>query len=82
MGEVVRLHRHKLHRCEKPDCWVCRGGLIECVVCGGAEGDLPRDCPGYMMLPEELESISSGRMDYFRQFGWIPCDIVSDLNNS
>lgn len=45
-------------------CPVCDGGLSVCLVCGAAEGELPRECPGRTMTREELDGVLDGRLDY------------------
>jgi hypothetical protein len=32
--------------CEVLHCRICDGGLLECVICGEAEGGLEATCPG------------------------------------
>ncbi len=51
---------HKLHTCNNPCCNVCEGGLSSCDVCGGAEIDLPRVCPGRRMTEGEREAVRAG----------------------
>lgn len=39
-------------------------GLDHCKVCGGAEGDLTSDCPGYLVSEETQREIYMGRVDF------------------
>lgn len=52
-------------------CMVCEGGLALCVVCGGAEGSMPSDCPGHRMEPEVQDAVYAGEVDYDRREGWV-----------
>ncbi len=51
-------------------CNICDGGLALCVVCGGAEGSMPTDCPGVALAGSTLEAIYAGTTD-FRDGEWI-----------
>ncbi len=51
---------HKLHTCTDDRCSICVGGLSWCDVCGGAEIDLPRVCPGRRMTEREREAVRAG----------------------
>ena len=81
---IVRWPRHVRKRCE--GCEQCRedgyggghyGGdclldvLFACRVCGGAEGSLPRDCPGERMHEIVECGVMSGDVDYDAREGWI-----------
>ena len=68
---VSRLDGHRKHSCLREDCAVCQGGLFFCEVCGGAEGDLPRDCPGARMGAEDRAAVAAGLLD-FRDGAWCP----------
>lgn len=63
--------KHKLHECEKEDCYVCTGGLALCTVCKGGEGTLPQECPGRMMTEEEEQDVMHARTEFFRGRWWI-----------
>jgi hypothetical protein len=39
-------------------------GVSHCVVCGGAEGGLPTECPGRKLTAEEGDQIYDGLLDY------------------
>lgn len=52
-------------------CFICNGGLACCNVCGGAEGSMPTDCPGYEMPSEVAEAVYAGEVDYSRREGWV-----------
>lgn len=45
-------------------------GLSHCKVCGGAEGTLPTDCPGFRLSRIEQEAIWHGTHDY-RDGAWV-----------
>lgn len=50
--------------CTDPHCNICEGGLAVCVVCGGAEGTLPTDCPGYKMDEQEQAYVMAKQIDF------------------
>lgn len=56
--------RHRLHACNDSNCYVCRCDLQACEICGGAEGCLPKDCPGRSMTDEELKLVRRGVVNY------------------
>lgn len=56
--------KHTLHSCNEDRCFVCEGGLALCTTCGGGEGDLPKECPGYRMSEEERELVMRGQRDF------------------
>lgn len=39
-------------------------GISACRTCGGAEGSLPTDCPGGLMLASTEEAIYNGIIDF------------------
>jgi hypothetical protein len=43
--------------------------LAWCRVCGGAECELPSECPGVLMSQEQKDSICSGLLD-FKESEW------------
>lgn len=45
-------------------CPICDFGLFECAVCGGAEGELPMECPGILMTGEQKDRVMAGSLDY------------------
>lgn len=51
------------------NCPICNSGLASCVVCGGAESCMPRDCPGRRMTEEEKNAVTAGNLD-FRDGQW------------
>lgn len=60
-------HVYFKHEGRCPDlghCNYCDGGLALCVVCGGAEGELPTECPGGRMTREQRKDVYSGILDY------------------
>lgn len=56
--------QHAFHSCNEEDCYPCGGGLAVCVICKGAEGSLPTECPGAKMTSEQDEAIMAGKLDY------------------
>lgn len=39
--------------------------LFICAVCGGAESDLPTECPGRVLTAEESDQIMNGDLDFY-----------------
>jgi hypothetical protein len=56
---------HKYHSCNYDTCNVCNGGLAWCTVCGGAEIELPTECPGRAMTEVEKQKIADGSLFYY-----------------
>ncbi|WP_195178930.1 hypothetical protein [Mesorhizobium sp. INR15] len=56
--------QHILHECNDHECFVCRGGLGLCTICGGAEGAMPTDCPGEKVDSAILDQVYRGEFDY------------------
>lgn len=60
--------------CDKDgDCMICDGGLGLCRVCGGAEGSLTTECPGFQISTEQSDAIynrGAGGLDW-RNGQWI-----------
>lgn len=51
--------------CDKEGgCNICDGALTVCKVCGGAEGSLASECPGYRVHPDVLDAVYSGQIDF------------------
>lgn len=59
-GNIQYFPRHKFHRCKEFSCAICEGGLALCVVCGGAEGSLPTECPRERMTNAQENSVYAG----------------------
>ena len=77
---VIPFPGHKWYRCKIAECHCafCDGGLVSCTVCGGAEGSLPTDCPGYRLSEGIQGEILAGRIDYGWKKGWhLPAGAVS-----
>lgn len=55
---------HKFHSCNAESCFICEGGLADCVVCGGAEASLPTECPGSQMHSAVADQVQSGAFDF------------------
>jgi len=52
-------------------CWSCNG-LSMCVLCGGAEGAIPTDCPGEWMHDIVEQEVFDGELDFRRVLGgWV-----------
>jgi hypothetical protein len=49
----------------------CDGGLALCKTCGGAEADLPTDCPGRGLTDDERTGIETGALDFLWKQGWV-----------
>jgi hypothetical protein len=60
-----REHIFEKHRgCEIPHCHICDGGLAYCVVCKGAEGSLPTECPGAPMSGRTQDAVYAGLTNF------------------
>jgi len=70
---------HTWHKCNEHDCIVCNGGLGWCTVCGGAEADLPRDCPGTRMTEEQKISVRNEDLDFYRGRWWRSAEADDDF---
>lgn len=57
------------YRCDDGTC--VHVNLFACVTCGGAEGDLPTDCPGEHITWPMRQSIYNGDLNYLRGPGWV-----------
>lgn len=70
---IIQFPRHKWIHHSNRDCMcaICIGGLAACSVCGGAEGALPTDCPGYRMECVVEEDVYDGKVDYRAKEGWV-----------
>jgi hypothetical protein len=76
---VLRWPRHIRENCPpgrdqciEGRCPLCSGGLFYCRVCGGGEGELPTDCPGERMHPDQAAAVYNGHVDYVaRRGGWV-----------
>ena len=55
---------HVQHKCNKEDCYLCTNELFQCEVCGGAEGELPKECPGKAMSYSEKRLVLDGSLDF------------------
>ncbi len=62
------MTKHTLYKCppecDHPHCPICEGGLALCIVCGGAEGSLPTDCPGYKMSQTQEDNVFNKTLDF------------------
>ena len=54
----------KHSNCTKEYCNICYGGLCNCIVCGGAENSLTKECCGYKINSTVLNEITEGKVDY------------------
>lgn len=61
------MNKHTLEKhtdCKDEYCILCVGGLASCIICGGAECELPKECPGTKMTSEQKDQICAGHIDY------------------
>lgn len=64
---------HIKYKCEcgrERHCFFCDGGLFLCTVCNGAEGSLPKECPGRQMTTEEADAVYAGKLGYINH-AWV-----------
>ncbi len=47
-----------------------RKEVAHCKICNGAEGSLPRNCPGKRMPGDVADAVYAHRMDYTDALGW------------
>lgn len=59
-----QFETHRLHECDREDCYPCSGGLSLCTVCGGAEGSMPYSCPGVKMTEKQQDDVMAQRFDF------------------
>ena len=84
---IIRWPRHIRERCTDDECERCMAGtcitetLFSCRICGGAEGDLPTDCPGERVPYELLREVHIGRANYLRHHGWVTIDDLQFRSN-
>ncbi len=60
----------KGQECDDAGCWICRGGLAVCNVCGLYEGSLTTDCPGVQSYDDYSSLVYAGKID-FRNGKWV-----------
>lgn len=48
--------------CRREGCVFCGGGLFQCTICGAAEGELLRYCPGYRLNNEAKDACYTGNV--------------------
>lgn len=60
MKHVYEEHKN----CTTPNCMICDGGLVVCIVCGGAEVELTSECCGTRMTIYQKEDRATGLIDY------------------
>lgn len=70
---VIRFPGHRWKRCKRgcAGCMFCDGGLSLCRNCGGFEGSMPTDCPGYRMTERTANLVYERALDYRRSEGWV-----------
>ena len=59
-------HIPKTHiKCDSPGrCYICDGGLILCITCGGFEGSLPTHCPGFEMTEDQEKAVAHRQLNF------------------
>ena len=75
---ILNWPRHIQQNCpEGTDDYRCHNGtcvhqnLFCCSRCGGAEGDLPTDCPGEQITSDDRQAIYAEQLNYLRPHGWV-----------
>lgn len=65
---ILRWPKHVRRACRDDceGCFICNGGLFQCIVCGGAEGDLSTECPGERTSLAQRDAIMSGAIDFIK----------------
>ena len=64
-GHVWDSHDGAAGPCPRPGaCPICDGGLLNCVICGGAEASLPTECPGHRMTATEADAVQADQLDF------------------
>ena len=61
---------------EYDNCQACV--LSYCKVCRGGEAELPEECPGRVMTPEEQVMVGMDELDYMLGCWWLRGKIVWD----
>lgn len=61
---VLRWPKHTL---VSPEEYPDLGG---CSVCGGWEGEVPKDCPGEPMTQDQKDLVMAGKLDFIWREGW------------
>lgn len=69
---MVKRVEHVLHNCGAWDCGICEGGLALCIVCGGAEASMPKECPGVAMTEAQAAAVQAGMRDYWEGHWRLP----------
>lgn len=59
-------HTYETHtKCRNEGhCNVCDGGLAICTTCGGVEGSLAKECPGFRCEGSHGDAIYEGYIDF------------------
>jgi hypothetical protein len=72
---ILHFYGHRRRRCPGTSesclagyCALCT--LYACERCGGAEGTLPRDCPGAPMTEGQQRDVYEGRLEFHWREGW------------
>lgn len=50
--------------CRHAQCADHHGELFSCSRCGGGEGSLPTECPGYRMTADQNDRVYAGWVDF------------------
>ncbi len=58
-------HKFLIHEnCTKNNCLICDGGILVCIVCGGAEIELTEDCCERELTEDEKIKIAKKDIDF------------------
>lgn len=82
MADVIHFPGHHWAHCTNKECTgchLCHGGLASCTRCGGHEGSLTTDCPGYRTKvgPDVGEAVYAGKTDWVWGDGWVATSSVN-----
>jgi len=74
-SEILKIAKNSFKRdlwknCQNGHCVFCSGALYLCVRCNGAEGTLPKECPGERISSEDQDAIMAGDLDFVRGRWW------------
>jgi len=61
---------HPAHSNSGAHCPFCEEEILACATCGGAEGSLPKQCPGVKISEDDQQLIYKGVLDFTRERRW------------